>query len=150
VPYVLSDQRDAEGFGAAQWARYREALRGAESRFPPNAYRIAVSDWWYSFSDPGAPHDASLLSCAASRGPDGLERLTVELESAESGLIRLRYEGVTRRLTDALPGRAGGPGQWRYDEFSPDGHGGFLHVIEWSRGPVWRIAAAELIHEYVP
>jgi hypothetical protein len=150
MAYILSAERDAEEFDAANWVRYRDYLKSVEGRFPPNAYGIASSAWWYSFHEPGAPHDASLISSAVAEGPVGSRSVSIELESAETGRILLRYAAVTRHLLETPPPRRGGPGQWRYDEFALAPDGRFIHTIEWSRGAVWQITAGELFHEHRP
>ena len=59
--YILGAQRDGDSTHAERrWEEYRNYLRENEPTFPPGAYALATSDWYFGFSDHRAPHDAWL------------------------------------------------------------------------------------------
>ena len=59
--YILSEQRDAASpnIGAC-FRSYREYLSANRERFPPAAYELASSDWYFDPHDHRSPHDAWL------------------------------------------------------------------------------------------
>lgn len=54
--FTLANQRDSDVEGA--FARYGEYSRINSHRFPPSAYALATSDWYFGFSSHQAPHDS--------------------------------------------------------------------------------------------
>jgi hypothetical protein len=61
MTYILSKERDGSVEQAKRnWERYIAYLRENENRFPPGAYSLATSDWYFGASDHRAPHDAWL------------------------------------------------------------------------------------------
>lgn len=158
MAFILSAQRDhgsVEEIGS-NWKRYRAYLRAAEHRFPPSAFKLATSDWWYDFNRAEAPHDSRLLSLSIrdagagtyeSNSPSIIE---IELHAAYGGVIRLRYPTVYRYSLAIPDGVEGVHDDWRYDEFQATESGRLVHTIEWARGAVWEIEASDLIHEYLP
>jgi hypothetical protein len=67
MSYILADQRHRNV--AAAFAAYREYLRETMSRFPPSAWALASSEWYFGFSDSRCPHDSWLESVSLRRRP---------------------------------------------------------------------------------
>ncbi|MFZ5570934.1 MAG: hypothetical protein ACOZF0_11045 [Thermodesulfobacteriota bacterium] len=153
MAFILSKQRHSDN-SDQNWVQYMGYLNSVRDRFPKNAFKIATSEWWYSFDKPEAPHDSRLINFTMS---DTIEknnqycRITVELESAYSGRITLRYPIVEKYQLN-MPGTniTRTHGDWRYDEFSLSDDGLIIHTIEWADGPDWIITASDIIHEYSP
>lgn len=119
--FILADKRDADVDGA--FARYRAYLEANRHRFPPSAYSLASSDWYFGFSDHQAPHDSWLESLSVSEPSTGQRSeirtvsITIKLLGAyHDGYIELHYPTVFEyRLGGMTLGQ--GHGDWRYDEF---------------------------------
>jgi hypothetical protein len=63
MAYIISAQRDLDPPAPADsWAKYQAYLRENQSRFPPGAFALATSEWYFSFDNHQAPHDAWLES----------------------------------------------------------------------------------------
>jgi hypothetical protein len=158
MAFILSAQRDKGSFEElrANWERYRDHLKAAEGWFPPSAFRLATSDWWYAFDRAEAPHDSRLLALrvrdigAESYEGNSPSAIEVTLHSAYGGIIHLRYPTVYRYSLEMPAGVDGVHDDWRYDEFHATESGRVVHTIEWARGTVWQIEASELFHDYVP
>lgn len=157
MTYILSAQRnlDDEAEAMRLWNLYRQYLRENETKFPPGAFSIASSDWYYGFDDHRAPHDAWLETATFSEPATG-ERSEVRHLS-----LRLRLLGAyhDRWLEFFYPKvfayemsgeRTGsGHGDWLYDEFRLSSKGRLLHEIEWagkagSDGSRWLIEASDV------
>src|SRR5262245_51550483 len=119
--YILAPERDDDPEGA--FARYAEYLRTESRRFPPGAYALATSDWYYGFADHRAPHDAWLQTLSVEENGSGTRReqralaLRIRLLGAyHDRELELFYPKV---LAYDLRGGsvADGHGDWRYDEF---------------------------------
>jgi hypothetical protein len=48
-----------------------EYLAANRERFPPGAYQLATSDWYFGFSDPRGPHDAWLEAVEVAEPAEG-------------------------------------------------------------------------------
>jgi hypothetical protein len=155
--FILASQRDSDVNGA--FARYSEYLRANEHRFPPSAYALAISDWYFGFSNHAAPHDSWLESIEIGEPSSGKRR---ELRSASirirllgayhDGYIELYYPTVFeyRVVADTL---GQGHGDWRYDEFRLDERGRLVHEIEWAAfgaTNTWLIVASDVHHNWIP
>jgi len=55
---LTSDGRERDVVSA--FRRYREYLKSQRSAFPPSAYALATSDWYFDPQDHRCPHDAWL------------------------------------------------------------------------------------------
>ena len=55
---LAADGRDADVGGA--FHRYQEYLQSLKDVFPPSAYALATSDWYFNFKDHRCPHDVWL------------------------------------------------------------------------------------------
>jgi hypothetical protein len=157
MSYVLAKQRDTDVVGA--FRDYRAYLSENASRFPPSAYALATSDWYFDFADHRCPHDAWLESATFSEPSSG-ERsqvrsttLNVRLLGAyHDGYIEFAYPAV-RAYEFSMPHAAQGHSDWRYDEFRAADGGGVIHEIEWASfhdTGRWLIEAADVIHRWVP
>jgi hypothetical protein len=147
----LAEDDDARGC----FERYRAYLRAAKDAFPPSAYALATSDWYFSASDSRCPHDAWLESAeigeagSGKRGEPRSVSLTLRLLGAyRDGWIELKYSGVvgySMRASNLIRGHR----DWRYDEFRLSERGGLVHEIEfWGRGETaaWTIECADVRH----
>lgn len=152
---LAADGRDDDVSNAFE--RYKAYLEASKNRFPPSAYELATSDWYFNFKDHRSPHDAwieevSLTEFASVERPRERElSLTVRLLGAyHDGLIELRYPRV---LAYSMAVHASSHRDWRYDELrvSDDGH--LVHEIEW-RGlhqtGHWLIEATDLEFRWLP
>jgi hypothetical protein len=76
--------------------------------------------------------------------------IEIELHSAYSGTIVLRYPLVYRYELKMAESSQGIHGDWRYDEFTLTAEGNLLHTIEWADGALWVIEASDLEHRHIP
>ncbi|MEM1084922.1 MAG: hypothetical protein AAGI48_12495 [Verrucomicrobiota bacterium] len=156
MSFILSTNRDhgSQDKLRTDWDAYVAHLRALEDRFPKSAYAIATSSWWYQFDLPEAPHDSRLIAFrlgdygAADWDNHKFSWIEIELQSAYSGRILLRYPKVYRYNLGMDGESQGIHGDWRYDEFSLTENGHLLHTIEWADGAVWRIEASDLEHKH--
>ncbi len=157
--FILGPERD-KNVGAA-FKRYTAFLKENSEHFPPSAYTLATSDWYYGFSDHKAPHDAWLEAVTVVETPSSAEglkgmretSLTIKLLGAyHDGHIEVHYPKVfEHHLVAKQLGQ--GLGDWRYDEFRLDAHGRLIHEIEWaSFGATnnWVIVASDVEHRWHP
>jgi hypothetical protein len=160
MTYILAAQRD--GSPAAMMAnfdRYKAYLRASRSTFPPGAYALATSDWYYDFADHRCPHDAwleKLTVCEPVEGPTQEQRvLVLELRllgAYHDGYIILRYPRVFAYRLDTWHG-AQGHRDWRYDEFRLSEPGNVVHEIEWAGKDAtgrWLIEASDVEFSWEP
>jgi len=66
--FILTDDRDDDSRDG--YAEYLEYLGANEHRFPPGAYALATSGWYFGFSDRRAPHDAWLREVSITEAGD--------------------------------------------------------------------------------
>ena len=164
MTYILTAQLDAEDIPHSAYARYQAYLESVRERFPPHAFALATSDWYFNGSDHRAPHDAWLEEArfVEVAAPDSRARRRLDLHvrllgAYHDGWIDLHYHDVTRyRLAmQPRPGAPRGDGHrdWRYDEFRLTTDGRVEHEIEWwSAYPTstWLIEAADVSHQWHP
>jgi hypothetical protein len=158
MTYILSAQRD-EG-GSELWQEYVQYIQDNKDRFPPNAYSLVTSEWYFGFDDHRAPHDAWLESAIFEEPSEG-ERseirhlsLRVRLLGAYHDMyLEFFYPKVFAYSLNNLRSSTGHC-DWRYDEFrlSPDGN--LIHEIEWAGGPGqeahWLIEASDVLFTVTP
>lgn len=158
MSFILSANRDfnkLEEF-RKNWDDYQLHLIALKDKFPSSAFEIATSSWWYEFNLPEAPHDSRLITFrmgdhgAATWDNEGFSWLEIELQSAYTGTIILRYPKVYRYDLKMSGESQGIHGDWRYDEFTLTAEGNLLHTIEWADGAVWVIEASDIKHNYIP
>jgi hypothetical protein len=71
--FILSaDGRHEDVVGA--FRHYRDYLESARDRFPPSAYALVSSDWYFDFTDHRCPHDAWLETLILSEPSTGDRR----------------------------------------------------------------------------
>lgn len=154
MTFVLAaDGRDDDVVGA--FRRYRTYLESVRGVFPPSAYALATSDWYFNFDDRRSPHDAWLETfdlCEKSSGARREKRslsLCVRLLGAHhDGHMELRYPKVFAYSLSSNDSDRGS-GDWRYDELRLSERGNLLHEIEWSGGGTWSIEASDLAWEWI-
>ena len=157
MPFILSEQR--EGDVTAAFARYREYLRTVQSTFPPSAFALASSEWYFDCRDHRCPHDGWLESITISEPSEG-ERHEIRavticvrlLAAYHDGSIELVYPRVFN-YTLAGGDITGGHRDWCYDEFRLSDRGAVIHEIEWQHGHSfsrWIIEASDVQHEFTP
>ena len=141
MSFILDEQRDADCRLAFEL--YRVYLDDNKWRFPPSAFALASSDWWFNFNDHRCPHDGRLISVQlheteSGDGETGLS-MSVRLAGAwKNEEHEISYSGIT--AYDLGGGEADlirGHGDWRYDEFRVDDAKQAIHEIEWRHGARW-------------
>jgi hypothetical protein len=126
VTYLLAaDGRDDDV--AAAFEHYRDHLASSPDSFPPSAYALATSDWYFDFSDHRCPHDAWLESLSLTESVSGARgeiravSMRVRLVGAyHDGYIELLYPRVVRYRLSVNDGERGHR-DWRYDELRLSG-----------------------------
>jgi hypothetical protein len=161
MAYILSAQRDqGEPEASRLWHEYQEYLRSNQARFPPGAYALAASDWYFGFSDHRAPHDAWLELATFEEPSTGQrhENRTLNLRIKLLGAyhdywLEFFYANViSYSLANAQAAR--GHCDWRYDEFRLSASGNLVHEIEWVGPPgtaaTWVIEASDVEFRAAP
>jgi len=69
--FILSENRITAAVCAASFRRYYEYLAEMKSVFPPSAYALATSDWYFNFHDHRCPHDAWLEEATLAEPASG-------------------------------------------------------------------------------
>jgi hypothetical protein len=157
VAYILAAQRDADPQGS--FDRYRAYLERHRARFPPSAYALATSAWYFDARDHRCPHDAWLESVnvfepsSGERAEQRVVALTIRLLGAyHDGHIELHYPRVWSYRLDAVAVLAG-HGDWRFDELRVDDAGRLEHDIEWDGSEQtarWSIVASDVELRWIP
>jgi len=155
--FILGPERDADVVGA--FARYKAYLQRNRKRFPPSAFALATSDWYYGFSAHEAPHDSWLDSLHLAEPSSGKRQevrsasLSIKLLGAyHDGYIEFVYSNVFEYQLSGM-GLDRGHGDWRYDEFRLNKKGQLVHEIEWASygaGHRWVIVAGDVTHTWTP
>jgi len=158
MPFILSAQRNAECSVAFQ--RYREYVAASRQHFPPKAYALASSDWYFDPREHRCPHDAWLESATIFEPATG-ERAELRTTAIRVRLLGAYHDGFIEFLYPSVfthslssPSCAHGLGDWLYDEFrvSPSGH--LIHEIEWagtsrSSPAHWIIEASDVEFQWI-
>ncbi len=152
--FILSADLD-EDDARRSFRRYRDYLQTVRDAFPPSAFALATSDWYFNSKDSRCPHDAHFEAAefretgSDERGAPGAVSLTVRLLGPyRDGWIELRYSGLvgySMRGSDLSRGHR----DWRCDELRLSERGRLLHEIEfWGRGEVaaWTVECADVEH----
>ena len=163
MAYILTAQLDAEEVPFTAFARYQEYLTSVRAGFPPQAFALATSRWYFNNTDHRAPHDAWLeearfveVAAPDDRAARRLDFQVRLLGAYHDGWIELRYHDVSRYRLDYSPprqARGRGHGDWRYDEFRLAAGGRVEHEIEWWSARAvgnWLIEAADVAHHWIP
>ena len=155
MSYILSSQREDPSYTGEHYRKYHDHLKALSDRFPVNAYSVASSDWWYSFDDERAPHDAALkhlrMTDTWANAEDAPQfcSITIELAAASGWRITITYPQVSS-YEMSMTRDSGMHGGWLYDEFTLASDGCVVHTIEWGDGPVWIIRASDVIYKFCP
>ena len=158
MTYILTaDGRDQDAI--EQFRLYRKYLDSVKGVFPPSAFALATSDWYYGPIDHRSPHDAWLETVCFTENARGLRNeirnlsLNVRLLGAyQDGYVELRYP-IVFAYQFSISDCAKGHRDWRYDEFRLSDRGNLIHQIEWSGrsgNGHWIIEAADLEFRWVP
>jgi hypothetical protein len=155
MTYILSDQRDQdEPVAGRLWETYENYLQENKAAFPPRAYALAFSDWYYGFDDHRAPHDAWLEwekfeeHASGERNENRYLSLRLRLLGAYHEHYIEFFYPIVYAYKMSSPNCEDGHADWRYDEFriTPEGH--LLHEIEWAGSPGiesrWVIEASDV------
>jgi hypothetical protein len=155
---LAADGRDADILGA--FRRYKDYLQSLRDVFPPSAFALATSDWYFNFTDHRCPHDAWLetLSLYALPADEESRKRSLSLSmrllgAYQDGHIELRYANVVRYALNGSNVERGHR-DWLYDELRMSDRGHLIHEIEW-RGDasdigVWVIEASDLEFHWIP
>jgi hypothetical protein len=156
MTYILTEQRHADDAEATRlWSEYRKYISENEPRFPPYAYAIASSSWYYGNTDPRSPHDAWLESYCFEESAEGARHerrslsLTIKLRNAfHDRYLKFFYPLVYAYTLSSISSQKG-HGDWRYDEFTLTDDDHLLHEIEWigwnGAASRWLIEASDLV-----
>jgi len=149
--FILTPECDEDPQGA--FRRYQEYVRREAARFPPGAFALATSEWYFGFSDHRAPHDAWLLSATFEEAGSGAR----QAERALALRVRLLGAYHDRELEFFYPrvfayslqgfAVARGHGDWRCDELRVDDNGNLVHEIQWhvmDERATWLITASDV------
>lgn len=142
MAFILSEQLDADD-SKPDWLfeRYQEYVRLNQHTFPPSAFALATSEWFFGSDDHRAPHDAWLDSMVFEESSSGARNevrhlsLRVRLLGAYHDLnLELFYPRVfSYSLSHPLV--AEGHFDWRYHELRLSEKGTLIHEIEWAGRP---------------
>lgn len=155
MAFILDAQREDPD----SWQRHCDYLESVRTQFPPGAWDLTTSDWYFSFGDHRCPHDARIESATFSEPATGERReqrtvsLRIRLLSAyHSGYIGLFYPQIFSYSLECADSPRG-HGDWRYDEFRLSERGHLLHEIEWWSGDAqarWLIEASDVELRWLP
>lgn len=160
MAFILSENRANHDQCARGFAAYREYLERWKATFPPNAYALASSKWYFEPSEHRCPHDAWLESVmiaeAGTGGRAEVRHTTVQvrlLAAYHDGFIQLFYSRVFG-YSFQRPSCLRGVGDWRFDEFRLSDNGHLIHEIEWSGAPGekstrWVIEALDVEYKWL-
>ena len=162
MTFILGSQRMDVGSVVAAFDEYRRYLESYRGRFPPSAWALATSDWYFDFTDHRCPHDGHLQSVkikeleGAPETGGKLVSIKVHLRGAYGdGDIEFRYPRVySYRLTlfkDYNYGSRHGHADWLYDEFRWADERRVMHEIEWAGAADtahWFIEASDVIFRW--
>lgn len=153
MAFILAAERGSASEVVKNFRAYGEYLAANRGRFPPSAYALATSDWYYDPRDHRCPHDAWLEEVRIEEPAAGeqLEQRTVAVRvrlvgAYHDGHIELNYPRVYRYQLE-LAAAERGHGDWRYDEFRLTDRGNLIHEIEWAVGDNpgrWLIEASDM------
>ena len=153
MAYILGAERDRDPVRSFQ--RYRDYLANHRERFPPSAYGLATSDWYFDANSHRCPHDAWLETITITEDSGG-ERRHVRATQIALRLLGAYHDGQIEFLYPRVffykifsAATLGGHGDWRYDEFRLSDAGHLLHEIEWRDSAVWLIEASDVQYRWL-
>lgn len=154
MAYILSAQRDQDAPTQGLWREYKQYLQANRTAFPPGAFALATSDWYFGCSDHRAPHDA-WLEWARFEEPCLGDRHEVRALSLRVRLLGAYHDNYLEFFYPQVYSYAlshnttsSGHGDWQYDEFRLSSRGHLIHEIEWTGAPGsearWLIEASDV------
>jgi hypothetical protein len=155
MTFILAADGRREDVVAA-FRQYRDYLQRWRDVFPPSAFALASSDWYFNFKDHHCPHDGWLETFSLSEFYlDKIKKertlsLTIRLLAAyHDGYIEFHYPKVLS-YTLNVPNAVQGHSDWCYDEFRLSESGRLIHEIEW-RGldATWLIEASDVEFRWI-
>jgi hypothetical protein len=159
MTFILSAERIGPDEMRDGFRRYREYLTAHAESFPPSAYSLATSDWFYDVGDHRCLHDAWLESftmtepLAGSLNERRIVSLRIKLLGAyHDGVIELHYPRVYGYRVELNNGELGHR-DWRYDEFRLSDRGRLIHEIEWYHSGAlarWSVEADDVFFSWQP
>lgn len=131
--------------------RYADYLQSVRQGFPPSAFQLATSEWYFNANDPRCPHDAHLVSATIAESPTQEPAAAISFRAVLSGAhdgerMEFFYPQVFR-YTLNFTGAHFSHSDWRYDEFRLSDRGFVLHEIEWCHATEtgrWIIEASDV------
>src|SRR5712672_2308265 len=90
MSYVLAQQRDSDVVTAFE--NYRAYLQGNRKAFPPSAYALAASDWYFDPDARRCPHDGWLESVTIG-GPSSGPRHELRSSTLTIRLMGAYHDG---------------------------------------------------------
>jgi hypothetical protein len=155
--FILAAQRNKDI--AESFRRYRKYLDDNRDRFPPAAYALAMSDWYFDPQIHSCPHDAWLEWVKTEEHSTGERHeirsvaITIRLLGAHhDGIIEIRYPKVFEYRFHSLA-LDEGHRDWRYDELRLNEKGHLIHEIEWDGwrdNRSWLIVASDVEYKWTP
>ena len=136
MSFILAKTRDIDP--KAAFYEYKKYLHKVKDIFPPSAYELATSEWYFDPNDHKCPHDAWLEEINIFEPSQGerneVRKVSIKIKlfgAYQNGFIEFYYSQVfSYRLTSLQIDT--GHHDWRYDEFRLSENGRLLHEIEWS------------------
>jgi hypothetical protein len=151
MAFILSSMRDKDSKSAFE--KYFKYLEKVKDQFPPSAWKIAFSGWYYDPSDSKSPHDSWLKEIVIFELSEGerseIRKTSIKIKllgAYHDGFIELHYPQVFS-YSLASQGIYSGHRDWRYDEFRLSDHGNLIHEIEWygtKETSRWLIEASDI------
>ncbi len=136
MAYYLSNERNQDV--VAGYQRYQQYLREHEHEFPVGAFALGTAEWYQNAHDHRCPHDGRLENFIISEIADSNgKRLAIRIRllgAYHDGYIELFYPQVFGFNLETAS-RAGGLGDWLYDEFRVSSEGHLIHQVEWAGFP---------------
>ena len=72
MPFILSKQRHIDVVLAFE--QYKNYIQTNKHIFPPTAFKLASSEWYFDFNEPKCPHDGWLETCTITEKSFGERR----------------------------------------------------------------------------
>jgi len=142
MAFILSEQLDADDSKPhSLFERYQEYVHLNRDAFPPSAFALATSEWFFGSDDHRAPHDAWLESMAFEEPSSG-ERGEVRHLSLRVRLLATYHDQYLELFYPQVfsyslshPQVDEGHFDWRYHELRLSQKGTLIHEIEWAGRP---------------
>ncbi|HYE75138.1 MAG TPA: hypothetical protein VEF04_17485 [Blastocatellia bacterium] len=157
MAFILSKQLNLDSDRAFE--SYKNFLEANKDFFPPQAFALATSDWYYNPQDHQCPHDGWLENIIIKEPATGTQNeirktsLRIRLLGAyHDGFIEFFYPQVFSYSLNSMNCEKG-HSDWLYDEFRLSSAGRLIHEIEWSgykSSGNWVIEASDVEFKWLP